>query len=67
MTPAASSTVPQRPRGISDVSRNFFALPGIPVLICLPPVDTVSTPVGGLVSLVSIQPYAAALHRTPYL
>lgn len=55
-TPAASSTVPHRPRGISDVSRNFFALALIPVTISLPPVATVSSPVGGLVSLVSIHP-----------
>lgn len=67
MTPAASFTVPARPRGISLVSRNFFALAGIPVTIFFPAVLTVSSPVGGLVSLVSIQPYATALQRTPYL
>lgn len=67
ITPAASSTVPGRDKGISDTSRNFLAATGMPVWIVLPPTTTVSSLVGGLVIRVSIHPNATALHLTPYL
>lgn len=67
MTLAASSTVPARPRGISDVSLNFLALAGMPVVMLCPSMSTFCSSVGGLVSRVSIQPYATALQRTLYL
>jgi hypothetical protein len=66
-TPAASCAVPGLPTAISLVSLHFFAFRGMPDIISCPPMTIFSFGSGGLVILVSIHPYAAALQRTPYL